>query len=186
MSSASEAELGALHINAKFVAPFMTDAPQNEPPTAPDINTNQQFDSIWHHNKQNLSQGHKGHRFALPLVMQSRTAAANSFLLETRQDKLGRLLNEAPHGNTLQSNKTPVHQHSLHSYKPNKKWGGRGEPPRWDHFPTSKKQKLCQGPDQLQGCAGIPKIPNLNRGKNLDRPREKHRKTNSQPLKRDR
>ena len=81
-----------------------------------------------------------------------------------RENKSFQLLDEAPHSNTSQSNETPVHKHSPHSYKSHEKWGGMGSH-QDATSQTSRTQKLCQGPDQLQGCAEIPKSLTTTGGK---------------------
>ncbi len=84
MSSAAEAELGALFINAKN---WHLDAPKacgTWPPTTMHTNANQKSNSTCATHQQNLTRSTQGHGYALPLAKMPQHTGPIFLLLKTR------------------------------------------------------------------------------------------------------
>jgi hypothetical protein len=95
MSSAAEAELGALFINAKNRSFNAPNAHGTWPPTTTYTNANQQRNGTHTTHQQDITKNTKSHGYALPLAKMPERTGPILLLLETRHTELGRLLHQA-------------------------------------------------------------------------------------------
>jgi hypothetical protein len=87
MSSAAEAELGALFINAKNGSLDATNTRQTRPPPTAHPNANRQFNRERTTHEHDHAQGFEGHGHAIPLVALPQHPGPISILLETGHTK---------------------------------------------------------------------------------------------------
>ncbi len=102
MSSAAEAELGALFINAKNCHLHTTNPHQTWPPATTHPDANRQCHGTCTTHQQNFTQSTQGHGHGFPLATVPQCPRTILLLLETWHTKLGRLLHKASPLNTLQ------------------------------------------------------------------------------------
>jgi hypothetical protein len=96
MSSAAEAELGALFINAKTAVSMRQTLEEMGHPQPRTPHPNRQFHRSRTTHQQDPPQGIEGHGYAIQLATMPRSTRSILILLETRNAELSRLLDQAP------------------------------------------------------------------------------------------